>query len=559
MADVTRLPGLFEQIRLVAGLRWKILRNGLRNKNRMWDLIGVIISSIMGVILVSGLSIAIFFGAYTFIQGRHPERITLLFWAIFMWWQILPIFVAGFSPSFSFHTLLRFPLKLSAFYLIGIAYGLADSAAMASLVWLGAMALATAFADSSMLPAMILACVLFVAVNVTLERWVGSWLEKLMSKRRSRELFFVLFILCMTSLQFIGPAIDKYQRSAGKTSAQESVEKIVKYARPLPASLAGRILTASFERDSSSIAIGVAGLAAYATFFGALLFVRYKAQYLGEELNETVAPSRKSASLSPRSRIAALPGDTGGFSILPASVSAVLMKEIRYLLRNGFAAMLLFLPPMLVLLFSAQFGGLHPASRHPVSPTYFFPGMMAYLVLVLMAPSYNSFAFEGRGMQTYFMVPVKFRDVLLGKNLMTLAIMTFEIALCVVVLQWRVGLPPRPVFVATMSALVFAVLGQLAIANWSSLTFPKKMDFGKMQGNRQSGMAALVTFGAQIVFSGTSAVIFAIGRFSGNDWLSVGIFLFLAAAALAGYWSSLEPLTKLAERKKESLLETLTK
>jgi protein-S-isoprenylcysteine O-methyltransferase Ste14 len=137
--------------------------------------------------------------------------------------------------------------------------------------------------------------------------------------------------------------------------------------------------------------------------------------------------------------------------------------------------------------------------------------------------------------------------------------MTFEIALCVVVLQWRVGLPPRPVFVATMSALVFAVLGQLAIANWSSLTFPKKMDFGKMQGNRQSGMAALVTFGAQIVFSGTSAVIFAAGRFSGNDWLSVGIFLFLAIAALAGYWSSLEPLTKLAERKKESLLESLTK
>jgi hypothetical protein len=85
------------------------------------------------------------------------------------------------------------------------------------------------------------------------------------------------------------------------------------------------------------------------------------------------------------------------------------------------------------------------------------------------------------------------------------------------------------------------------------------MDFGKMQGNRQSGMAALVTFGAQIVFTGTSALSFTVGRLGGNDWLPVEIFLFLAVAALAGYWSSLEPLTKLAEKKKESLLETLTK
>ena len=185
--------------------------------------------------------------------------------------------------------------------------------------------------------------------------------------------------------------------------------------------------------------------------------------------------------------------------------------------------------------------------------------MMAYLMLVLMAPSYNCFAFEGRGMQTYFMVPVKFGEVLIGKNLMTVAIMVFEIGLSVVLLRWRVGLPPLPIFFATMSGLVFAVMGQLTIANWSSLTFPRKMDFGKMQGNRQSGMAALITFGAQIVFGGVSSLVFVAGPISGNDWLPVEIFLFLAAAALAGYWSSLEPLTKLAERKKESLLETLTK
>ena len=42
MADVARLPGVFEQIRLVAGVRWLILKNGLRKKNNVWDLIGMI-------------------------------------------------------------------------------------------------------------------------------------------------------------------------------------------------------------------------------------------------------------------------------------------------------------------------------------------------------------------------------------------------------------------------------------------------------------------------------------------------------------------------------------
>ncbi|MBS1839702.1 MAG: hypothetical protein JSS69_17435 [Acidobacteria bacterium] len=560
MADVVRLPGLLEQIRLVAGLRWRILRNGLRNKNRVWDLAGVMLSSILGIVLVSGLSFAIFFGTSFFLRSHQPERITLLFWGIFVWWQILPIFVAGFSPRFSFHSLLRFPWKLSTFYVIGISYGLADSAAIASLIWLFVMMAATAVTEISLLPAMIFACALFVAVNVALERWVGSWVEKLLSKRRSRELFLVLFVLGMTCVQFIGPAMEKYQRSAKKGDSEEKVALIVKYARPLPASLAGRIVTGAAERDFSSMAIGAAGLAGYALLFGALLFFRYRAQYFGEELSETVAPSRLNAKRPPHEQRTQVSESSPGTSLLPPTVSAVLMKETRYLLRNGFTALLLLSPPILLLFFTMQFGGAHPSSgKNPVSATYFFPGMMAYLTLVLMAPSFNSFAFEGRGMQTYFMVPVKFGDILIGKNLMTVAIMIFETGLSVVLVRWRVGLPPMPIFFATISALIFAVMGQLTIANWSSLMFPRKMDFGKMQGNRQSGMAVLITFGAQIVFSGTCSLVFVAGRFSGNDWLAAELFLFLAAAALAGYWSSLEPLTRLAEKKKESLLEILTK
>jgi len=33
-----------------------------------------------------------------------------------------------------------------------------------------------------------------------------------------------------------------------------------------------------------------------------------------------------------------------------------------------------------------------------------------------VAPAYNSFAYEGRGIKLYFTAPLRFRDVFLGKN-----------------------------------------------------------------------------------------------------------------------------------------------
>src|SRR5258708_29186432 len=95
MADVTHPVRIFEQIRLVAGLRWRILRNSLRKKNNRLDLIGLIFTGVFGSIMVFGLCIAFYAGAYaSFSQGRL-EWMALLFWAIFLFWQIFPVLVAG--------------------------------------------------------------------------------------------------------------------------------------------------------------------------------------------------------------------------------------------------------------------------------------------------------------------------------------------------------------------------------------------------------------------------------------------------------------------------------
>jgi ABC-2 type transport system permease protein len=287
--------------------------------------------------------------------------------------------------------------------------------------------------------------------------------------------------------------------------------------------------------------------------FSALLWRRFAAQYRGEELSETAAPARPAAR-----PVIAIHDGPDHLSLLSPQVAAILRKEFRYLTRNGFAYLTLLMPPLLILIFSMNSFGWHlTRGGRGVSAEIFFPGMMAYLILILMAPAYNSFAYEGHGIQTYFTAPLRFRDVLLGKNLMLVSVLSLEIVLSMAMLLWRVGLPSAHMFVATCAAIIFTIVGQLTIANWSSITFPRRMEFGQMRGQRQSGMAVLVAFASQILMGGISATILFTGNWTGNHWLPAEAFVFLAAAAVGGYFASLDALTRLAEEKKEVLIEAL--
>jgi ABC-2 type transport system permease protein len=550
VADVAGKLGVAAQIGLVAELRWRILRNHLRRKNSKLDLIGLIWAAIFSSVMVIGLAFAFCWGAYLSLSTGRFEWLLLLFWSIFLFWQLFPIFVAGFGATFEFRTLLRFPLSLTAFYLVGLAYGLADFAAMASIVWLLAIIIGAGIADPSLLPPVSIVVVLFALLNTTFERLIGSWLERLLARRRTRELLFGLFILLSVSVQFIRPAIARYARGA-----PSSALRFLPYLSPFPSSLASHAIAAAAAGQVVVFLSSIAGLVAYIAVFSALLWHRFAAQYRGEELSESAAPTR-----SPARTIAESDASPDALGFFSPQVAAVLRKEFRYLLRNGFVLVSLVLAPILVLLFTSQFGGQHPSVTHRgISPDIFFPGMMGYLILMLMTPAYNCFAYEGRGIQTYFTAPVRFRDILLGKNLMHAAVLVFEIAVSMSMLALRIGLPSTPVLVAIIAALVFAVAAQFAIADWVSLSFPRKLEFGSMRGQRSSGVSIWVAFGVQILLAGVCSLVLFAGRWTDSPWLPAEAFVGLAAASIAGYFAALDALDNVAEKKKEVLIETLSR
>src|SRR6202007_3268981 len=93
VADLIQMPGVAEQLKLVAGLRWNLLKNGLQRKNNRWGLIGMILAAAGSAVLVVGLCVAFYAGAYFFLTKNRASLMSLLYWVIFLWWQVVPILV----------------------------------------------------------------------------------------------------------------------------------------------------------------------------------------------------------------------------------------------------------------------------------------------------------------------------------------------------------------------------------------------------------------------------------------------------------------------------------
>jgi len=238
MADVTQSVSVFEQIRLVAGLRWRILRNSLRKKNNRLDLIGLIFTGVFGGIMVDRIVLRLLRRRLCFSFPGPPgvDGLTLL--GIFLFWQLFPVFVAGFGANFEFRTLLRFPLSLRAFSSSHWPMDSPISRRLRRSAGCWPWTAGAAVAKPGVLPAMLVIVGAFMLLNATLERLIGSWLERLLARRRTRELFLGLFVLTMVSLNFLSPLMQRYGASAGR------ILRLLPYFAWFPPFLAGRALAA---------------------------------------------------------------------------------------------------------------------------------------------------------------------------------------------------------------------------------------------------------------------------------------------------------------------------
>ncbi len=295
--------------------------------------------------------------------------------------------------------------------------------------------------------------------------------------------------------------------------------------------------------------------------------VRLRAEYHGENLSE--APAARSAKELAKDRrqrateiAAARSADaTARPRLLSPAVQACLIKELRYLLRSGPKLYALIMPVFMIVLISFRTAGLRQAGIG-VSDlhTFLFSSGCAYTQMILVGLIYNSFGADGTGVQFYFMAPVRFRDVVLAKNVLTACVLALEIVLMYIASAFMGAKAPVALTVATILWALFAFFLNITIGNIRSIVSPKGYEAGKVRRQNVSGLNSLISLAVTLAAAGLGSAAIAGTRFLGlSFWPAAITFLVLSAVAFVLYLTTLNNIDSVASNHMERLTTELTK
>jgi ABC-2 type transport system permease protein len=538
------------QLAAIAGMRWRMFLHSLRTTRGQLELISHIVIALAFAIGGLGGALGMGAAAFVFISEGKPEMLALLLWPVFMFWQVFPIMATAFTNNPDSSDLLRFPLSYRTYFLVRMAYGGFDPATALGSLWSFGILVGVAAAKPVLLPWTLLVLLVFAAFSLLFMQMIFAWVERWLARRRTRELMGILFVLLMLSLQLIGPLAGYFGRRA-RPEAQRFIEVVAPVQGILPPGLAADAIAQAvysrFMTGFSSFAL----LCAFVLVIGYCLHVRLLAEYGGENLTEVAA-----ASARPRDGSLRLGWNLPGIA---APVAAVFEKEIRYLFRSGPMLLTLIMPILVLVIF--RYGALNSA-RHSGAflaraPDMAFPSAVAYTLLMLTNLAYNNFGGDAGGIQFFYASPVRFRDIVLAKNLTHASILAVETIVAWMAVGYLYGRPALDVTIASLAALLFAAPVNFSAGNLLSIYSPKKLDYSSFGRQRASQTTVLISLGVQLFVVGVGVFAFWIARYYGNFWIATVILLLLAGVSLSAYTMILNRMDGLALERRETLVSEL--
>lgn len=542
------------QLAAIVWLRCRLFLNTLRSTRGQLELISHIVISLAFAIGGLGGAFGMGVAAFFFLSSGKPEMMAVLLWVIFFFWQVFPVMSTAFTNNPDSSDLLRFPLGYSSYFWVRLAYGAFDPASALGSLWSLGIVVGVGFAKPALLPWALLVLLAFVVFNLLFMQMVFAWVERWLAQRRTREIMGVLFVLLMLSFQLIGPLTGHFGRHA-RPDVQRQVQWFVDVVAPvqgiLPPGLAADAIVQGIYPQWPTALSSFGLLCVFALGIGYGLHVRLLAQYHGENLSEVAA-----ASALPQDRRLRpgwnLPG-------LATPVAAVLEKEVRYLLRSGPMLLTLITPIFMLVVF--RFGAMnslrHSGGFLARTPNTAFPVAAAYTLLMLTNLVYNTFGGDAGGIQFFYAAPVRFRDIVLAKNLMHAGILAFEIIVAWIAVASFYGRPALDITLATLAGLLFAAPVNFAVGNVLSIYSPKKLDYSKFGRQRAAQTTVLISLALQIVVVGVGVSVFLMARYLANSLIATLLLLLLAGISLSIYVVILNRIDRLALERAETLVAEL--
>ena len=540
------------QFAAIAFVRWRLFVNSLRTIRGRLELVSRGLIFLGFATLGLGGSFAMGAGAWYFASHGRAELLALLLWPVFLFWQLFPVMASAFTENMDSSNLLRFPLSFPSYFLIRIAYGSLDPAMAVGGLWLLGMAIGIGVARPAYFVVALAILLLFAIFNILLGQMIFTWVERWLARRRSREILGVAFLVVIVSFQFVGPFMRHFGPALGPAVTHVTAQALP-IERMLPPGLAAAAVARALQGEYILALSAFALSGAYALAVGWLLTVRLRAQYLGENLSEAVA---RAARPGAKQKIQV------GWNIegVPGSVSAVVEKEFRYLSRSGPMLFTLVMPVVVLLIFRFTPGKSdNPGGILAHASDLAFPVGAGYALLILSNLVYNCFGPDAAGIQFFFVSPVRFREILLGKNLAAGFVLAAEIVLVWLATCLMYRPPSWDVVLATVTGVFFALLLNLIGGNFLAVFAPKKVDLGAFGRQRASNITAFASLGIQAAVVGLCALALLVARAYQHIWVAAIIFVFLAAGALAAYFLVLDRMDAIILKRREVMIAELCK
>jgi ABC-2 type transport system permease protein len=512
-----------------------------------------LIYSLMGLGLGVGLGIS----AYIMASRSKWQPLPILFWTVFIAWQVLPIALASFQEQFDLNGLLRFPVNFRSFYLLQLAFGLIDIPALLGGICSLGIGIGVVLARPDLVFVTVFVLAVFAVFNILTARAILAWLDRWLAQRKTREIVSALFLVLMLSLQLLNPALHEERRHGprnrkSRSVPQQSQNEIPSWTRTanatvqwLPPGLAADGLRDTAEHQPGRALEALGGLGLYIIAAGAILSVRLKAEFRGENLGE--APALRKTKQGDRKWLI----DGSG------PIAAVIEKELRIIPRSLPLLFSMGAPLFTVLIIGTVLRNSSPQGG-PAFPLA-FPLCVSYTLLGFTQIIYNNLGAEGTGIQLLFLSPTPIRTVLLAKNLFHALLYATVAVLAGVFAALRIGAPDAFILATTAAWLLFALPANLTAGNLLSITMPSRMNLGRLSRQRGTQTSALISMLVQLGVIGVGAAIFELCSYLGKPWLAPLAFLVLATIMVFVWTSVLRKADDLASRNKDTLIGTLAK
>jgi len=553
-----------EQIFTIIWLRFILLTHKLRSASGLFSFIIQIMFFVFGA--MASIAMAVGFGAMTHMMAQSPETKSLLFgyyiifYTIFFFGVISPLFVGTGSYVFEPSRFLIFPITRKRLYEISMASCFGNPEHLFNYPALLAVFIAAIIINPS---SAILVVIIILLISIFYVVWGYTLLlilQSMLKKRKTKEIIAIISFMLLVALSIVPSLVLEHEKGfkSDKIPYFDTISHVAVIAQKLlPPSLAAEGLFAAFKGERLVVLPNVLALClwvlagigiSYHIFMNYHLAERGKARKHKKEQQAVVPAPRAAKSLSL---------DTLILAILPQEIVAVASKDFHYIFRSTIGKFNFFMMPLFVIIMVFGLGrGFQQSFMGFEAKELIFFATLIYSALFSSTIIYNSFGWDGDGVKLYFLCPVSPHKIIIGKNIALWGYNAILFAVCMVTWIILAGMLNPVILMMGLFIFSISIINFTIGGNITSIISPLSRDMSSMKKN-SSPTATLVSLLSMAFNFGLIACILFVPMLLEMHYLLPILLFILLSIQLIVYYYVMKISARLFESRKENIIESL--